>query len=79
MAINKDVVTLEISVYNERIVAVEINQPMEDLPGPVLDGPNVHLPIPLPVPGCHPNTPFHPFWLLLNEFDKYGSFKSRIL
>ena len=54
MAIDEDVVTLEVSVYHGRIMAVEVNQPVEDLACPVLDGPNVHSPIPLPVPGRHP-------------------------
>lgn len=37
MAINKDIITLEVSMDNRRVVSVEINKPFQDLPSPGLD------------------------------------------
>ena len=50
MAIDKDVIALEISVDNWRIMGMEINQTLQDLPSPFLDCPDVDAPVSLPVP-----------------------------
>ena len=42
MAINKDVITLEVSMDHRRVVAVEINKPFQDLPSPRLDCSNIY-------------------------------------
>ena len=37
MPINKDIITLEVSMDNRRVMLVEINKPFQDLPSPGLD------------------------------------------
>lgn len=42
MPINKDIITLEVSMDNRRVVLVEINKPFQDLPSPGLDCPDIY-------------------------------------
>lgn len=55
VAVDKDVVALEVPVDHRRIMAVEVGETIEDLPGPTFHGSNVHSRILLPVPVNHPD------------------------
>ena len=50
VTIDKDIVTLEISVDDWRVMTMEIEKPSQDLPAPMLHCPNVHSLVLLPVP-----------------------------
>lgn len=49
MPIDKDVITLEVSVNYWRIMAMQINKPPEDLPCPAFNSSDVHPFVLLPV------------------------------
>lgn len=49
MAIYKDIVTLQISVYYWRVVFVQINEPLQDLACPAFDSSDIDSPIFLPI------------------------------
>lgn len=53
VAVNEDVVTLEVPVDDGWIMAVQVQQAAKDLPAPVLHRPYVHPPVSLPVPNHH--------------------------
>jgi hypothetical protein len=48
--IDKNVVTLEVSVDNRGVKAVEIEKPSQNLSTPMLHGSNVYSPVPQPIP-----------------------------
>lgn len=48
--IDKDIVALEVSVYNRGIMAVEIKKTPQDLPAPVLDCSQIYSLVSLPIP-----------------------------
>jgi DUF1009 family protein len=50
VAIDEDVVALEVTVDDGRVIAVEVDEGTEDLATPVLDGMQPHTLVLLPVP-----------------------------
>lgn len=48
--IDEDIVAFEISVDHRRIMAMEVDEPHENLPAPMLYCPKIYLPVSQPIP-----------------------------
>lgn len=53
VAVDEDVVALEVPMDDGGVMAMEVGQGTEDLAAPVLDGTQPHTPMLLPVPTQH--------------------------
>lgn len=75
MAIDENVVTLDVPVYHRWIMAVQVYEPMQDLSSPAFNGSDINSRIHLPVPVSHLLTSItepDAFNYMLNKINTYN-------